>query len=68
MMNSASYSTDLYNSEMDNLYRMVKSETRRDPCFKMRARDFRLFVKSEPETGSSENTSPRHAESKIRAR
>ena len=30
MMNSASYSTDLYNSEMDNLYRMVKSETRRD--------------------------------------
>ena len=44
------------------------SPRRGDPCFKMRARDFSRFVKSEPETVSSENTSLRRTEPKIRAR
>ena len=33
-------------------WRMAKSETCWDPCFKMQAWDFRRFIKSEPKTGS----------------
>ena len=34
---------------------MVKSETRRDPCLKIRDRDLKALTKSEPETLYQEN-------------
>ena len=34
---------------------MVKSETRRDPCLKIRDRDLKALTKSDPETLYQEN-------------